>query len=130
MPSPKKLMPGKPLSGGAIRLSPAGEWVGIAEGIETALAASQLFGCPVWSVVSANGIESFEPPPGVKTLTIFADNDANFTGQAAAYSAARRLSLQGITCEVATPPAVGVGLMCSTVARWQHDRGHPTASAG
>jgi len=61
----------------------------------------------VWSVVSANGIESFEPPPGVKTLTIFADNDANFTGQAAAYSAARRLSLQGMTCEVAVPPTAG-----------------------
>ena len=105
--SPRKLMAGKPIGGGAIRLSPAGELLGIAEGIETALAASALFGCPVWSVVSANGIESFEPPDGVKALTIFADNDANFTGQTAAYIAARRLSQRGIVCEVKTPPTVG-----------------------
>lgn len=107
VPSPKKLMPGKPISGGAIRLQPAGEWLGIGEGLETSLAASQLFGCPVWSVVSANGIEAFEPPAGVKTLTIFADHDANFTGQAAAYAAARRLSARGLRCEVAVPPTVG-----------------------
>lgn len=105
--SPRKLMAGKPVAGGAIRLSPTGEWLGIAEGIETALAASALFRCPVWSVVSANGVESFEPPAGVKTLTIFADNDANFTGQAVAYAVARRLSQMGIACEVAIPPLVG-----------------------
>lgn len=107
VPSPRKLMAGKLISGGAVRLAPAGEWLGIAEGIETALAASALFHCPVWSVVSANGIEAFEPPAGVKTLTIFADNDENFVGQAAAYAAARRLSQRGITCEVAIPPLVG-----------------------
>jgi len=107
VPCPKKLMPGKTISGGAIRLQQAGEWLGIGEGLETSLAASQLFGCPVWSVVSANGIEAFEPPAGVKTLTIFADHDANFTGQAAAYAAARRLSAKGLHCEVAVPPTVG-----------------------
>ena len=107
VPSPKKLMPGKPISGAAIRLGPVAEWIGIAEGIETSLAASQMFDCPVWSVVSANGVETFEPPLGVKTLTIFADNDANFTGQAAAYAAAHRLSLRGIACKVCAPPSTG-----------------------
>lgn len=107
VPSPKKLMPGKPIAGAAIRLAPAGEWLGVAEGIETALAASQLFNAPVWSCVSAACIESFEPPAGVQTLTVFSDNDANFTGQAAAFALAKRLSGRGIVCEVAIPPGVG-----------------------
>ena len=59
---------------------------------------------PCLVVVSANGVETFEPPLGVKTLTVFADNDANFTGQAAAYAAAHRLSLRGIACKVCAPP--------------------------
>jgi len=84
VPSPRKLMPGKPIAGAAIRLAPAGEWLGIAEGIETALAAGQLFNCQVWSVISTAGIETFEPPAVVRTLTIFADNDGNYAGQAAA----------------------------------------------
>ena len=107
VPSPKKLMPGKPIAGAAIRLAPAGEWLGIAEGIETALAASQMFNCPVWSCISAAGIESFEPPDEVRALTIFSDHDANFTGQSAAYAVAHRLAVRGVACEVAVPPNVG-----------------------
>ena len=101
---PKKLMPGKPITGGAIRLSAAGEWVGVAEGIETALAASILFGIPVWSTINAHGIETFEPPAGVKRITICADSDASFTGQKAAYAAAYRLVQQGYQVEVKVPP--------------------------
>ena len=107
VPSPKKLMPGKQINGGSIRLGPVAEWIGIAEGIETALAASQLFSVSVWSCISTAGIESFIPPDGVRTLTIFADNDTNHAGLAAAYSAAHRLSMQGMVVEVCAPPTVG-----------------------
>lgn len=105
--SAKKLMSGKEISGGAIRLAPASRCLGIAEGIETALAASELFGLPVWSCISAHGIESFVPPKGIDQLIIFADNDASFTGHRAAYTAASRLKQQGIAVEVRIPERVG-----------------------
>jgi putative DNA primase/helicase len=75
----------------SIRLSPIAPVMGIAEGIETALAAARLFRIPTWSVLNACGIESFEPPPGCEQLFIFADNDANGRGQLAATRAVARL---------------------------------------
>jgi len=105
---PKKLMQGGlPIGGAAIRLTAVSEVLGIAEGVETALGASELFEMPVWSCVSAQGIESFEPPAGVRELVIFADNDESFTGQAAAYRAAHRLKLRGFGVEVVVPPQHG-----------------------
>ena len=104
---PKKLMQGLPLSGAAIRLTAVSQVLGIAEGIETALAASELFEVPVWSCISTSGIESFEPPVGVDHVIIFADHDENFAGQAAAYRAAHRLKLKGFEVEVVTPPTMG-----------------------
>ena len=103
----KKLMAGLPIAGAAIRLTALSQVLGIAEGIETALAASELFEVPVWSCVSAQGIESFEPPEGVREVIVFADNDANFAGQAAAYRAAHRLTLKGFEVEVVIPPERG-----------------------
>lgn len=104
---PKKLMQGLPISGAAIRLTPVSECLGIAEGIETALAAAAWFEMPVWSCVSASGIESFDPPEGVKEVVIFADHDANFAGQKAAYAAAHRLKLKGYEVEVHVPQQKG-----------------------
>jgi len=104
---PKKLMQGLPIAGAAIRLTPVSQVLGIAEGIETALAASELFEVPVWSCISAQGIESFAPPDGVKEVVIFADHDGNFAGQKAAYAAAHRLTLKGFEVEVCIPPTVG-----------------------
>lgn len=104
---PRKLMQGLPLAGAAIRLTPVSRTLGIAEGIETALAAAELFEVPVWSCISANGIEGFEPPEGVEHVIAFADHDANFAGQAAAYRAAHRLALKGFEVEVVIPPTVG-----------------------
>ena len=107
MSAPKKLMQGLPLSGAAIRLTPVSRTVGIAEGVETALAAAELFEVPTWSCISTSGIESFEPPAGVDHVIVFADNDENFAGQAAAYRAAHRLTLKGYEVEVIVPPTEG-----------------------
>ena len=90
---PKKLMPGVlSISGGAIRLGGGHKRIGIAEGIETALAVTELTGNPCWSVISAGGMESFIPPAGVEEVFIYGDNDRNFVGQAAAYTCAKRLN--------------------------------------
>lgn len=93
------------ITGCAIRLYPAQSHIGIAEGIETAIAAHMLHGLPVWSVYSAGGIESFIPPAGVERVTVFGDNDTSWTGQAAAYACAKRLAAKGIACEVKVPDA-------------------------
>ena len=107
VPEPKKLMEGLALAGAAIRLTPVSRTLGIAEGIETALAAAELFEVPTWSCISTAGIESFEPPEGVEHVIIFADHDGNFAGQAAAYRAAHRLALRGYEVEVVIPPTAG-----------------------
>jgi putative DNA primase/helicase len=105
VPSPRKVRaPLNGINGCAIRLYPAARHLGVAEGIESAIAAHMLHGLPVWSVMNANGIESFELPKGVEQVTVFADNDSNYVGQAAAYALARRLAMSGTPCDVRVPP--------------------------
>lgn len=43
----------------------------------------------------------------MEQVIVFADNDANFAGQTAAYRAAHRLALKGYEVEVVIPPAIG-----------------------
>lgn len=94
----KKVM-GGPIKTGAVRLSPVAPRLGIAEGIETALAAASMFKLPVWAAISANGMQQWEAPAGVEKVLIFGDNDLNYTGQDAAYSLAKKLSMRGIDIE-------------------------------
>ena len=103
----KKLMPGLPMKGAAIRLFPQEQCLGIAEGIETAIAAAMKFEMPVWAAVSAGGLESWIPPKGVTDVVVFADNDENMVGQKAGYALASRLAGDGIRSSVEIPSQVG-----------------------
>lgn len=62
--------------GCAVRLMPVlGEVLGVAEGIETALAAHNFHGISVWAALNTALLAKFIPPPEVNRLIIFADRD-------------------------------------------------------
>lgn len=103
----KKLMVGKSMNGASIKLGVSAETLGIAEGIETALAASRRFSVPVWAAISANLMEQWTPPANVKSVIVFGDNDASFTGQSSAYALAKKLTNKGIGVEVKIPELAG-----------------------
>lgn len=104
----RKLTKGtEPLSGSSIRLYKAKDVLGVAEGIETACSAHELFNVPVWSVVSSSLMEAFVPPEGIKKVIIFGDNDANFVGQKSAYILAAKLHKQGYDVSVKIPDFTG-----------------------
>lgn len=108
LPVARKVMPPMDaLAGGAIRLCLPAEVMGIAEGIETALAASKRYKLPVWAAYSATLLKQWEPPPECKRVVIFGDNDASFTGQEAAYALAKKLANMGITTSVLIPETIG-----------------------
>lgn len=104
---PKKLFAGKPLAGSAVRLGRESECLGIAEGIETALAASMQFGVVTWAAISSGFMEQWLPPAGISRVIVFGDNDESFTGQASAYLLAKRLKHAGLGAEVRIPEIVG-----------------------
>lgn len=70
---PQKMTIG-PMLSGAVRLFAAnGGWIGLAEGVETALSAQELFTIPVWAACGAR-LHSVEIPSRAKGVVIFADN--------------------------------------------------------
>ena len=58
--------PGPTPEGGAVRLANSAETMGIAEGIETALSAMQLFEVPVWAACDAGKMLKWRPPASGK----------------------------------------------------------------
>lgn len=104
--SPKKILGSLPPAS-AVRLFEVSECLGVAEGIETALAAFVRFGVPTWAAISAGGLEKWLPPVGVKRVIVFGDNDLSGTGQVAAWALAKKLIASGVEAEVRIPEQPG-----------------------
>lgn len=106
--APKKILPPRlPMMGSAIRLTPVSQMLGVAEGIETALAVTAQFGIPCWATANSGMMEKLELPPEVKTVRIFGDNDISYTGHKAAYTLAARMVGQGRDADVCFPQIQG-----------------------
>lgn len=102
----RKILPGKRANGGAVQLWPAAATMGVAEGIETAVAASMLFGIPVWAALNTSLLKAFDPPAVCQELVIFADHDENYAGHAAAYALAHAQSNR-VRIDVCMPGSPG-----------------------
>jgi hypothetical protein len=95
--------------GGAIRLLPFNPDVELllCEGVETALAAAEIFVRPAWSGVYAGGLRTVVLPPDVRRVIIAADNDASGAGQRNALAAYDRWRAEGRLVRIVAPPVVG-----------------------
>lgn len=65
-----------PLGTGLVRLHSASHRLGLAEGIETALSASQLFDVPCWATLGAERFKRITLPGSVTEIMLFLDHDA------------------------------------------------------
>lgn len=91
VPKPKKVVTIRQTQGSiAIRMFPMGSTLGISEGIETGLAANQLYDLPVWATLNTAFMKRFKAPKTVEHLIIFADHDRNGAGFAAAFECAHK----------------------------------------
>jgi hypothetical protein len=78
--------------------------LGIAEGVETALAAAQRF-APMWSTIDAGQMTKFPVVRGIESLTVFADHDQ--VGLAAAKAVGQRYRQAGVNANFLRPKRVG-----------------------
>jgi putative DNA primase/helicase len=103
-----------PVVGGAVRLGMedpcSDQTLIVAEGIESALAASLLLNNPPWAALSAIGIEKLILPDAVRRVQIAVDRDANGCGEAAARSAALRWQAEGRRVSLVIPDRIGADL--------------------
>lgn len=99
-PKPKKVV--GPMQNGAVRLGARGPVMGIAEGVETALSASQIYSLPVWAACGAKRMRDMWIPPNCRELVIFRDNGK--TGLEEAGKAAEVFEDQGRRVYI-EPPA-------------------------
>ncbi len=89
-----------PMGSGAVRLAPASEVLGLAEGVETAMSAMELHGVPCWAALGTR-YEAVTIPESVRQLIVFADNGE--AGQRAADRAVTAHQRAGRSVEVVSP---------------------------
>jgi phage/plasmid primase-like uncharacterized protein len=95
-----------PLAGACVPLfKPVHGCIGIAEGIETALAAWCASSVPTVAAYSAGNLTAWQWPPGVRRIVVFADADK--TGTDAADRLRQRARLAGLAVSVMTPTTAG-----------------------
>lgn len=94
------------VTGGGVYTSGVAEVIDVCEGLETAMSIEMAMGIPVWPLVNATLLESFNPPQGVKAVRVWADKDVTETGVNAANALKARLWEMGIKCSVMIPSMV------------------------
>ncbi|MCG7985040.1 MAG: toprim domain-containing protein [Candidatus Thiodiazotropha lotti] len=108
VPSAKKIMPPYgTVKGAGVYLGRIASHMIIGEGIETTLAGMQMHNLSGIAAISASGMEHLQLPESVNEITILADNDLSFTGQAAAYALAKRTIRNGKAARVIVPERAG-----------------------
>jgi hypothetical protein len=79
--------------------------LGLAEGIETALAVMQRAGwCPVWAASDAGGMRAFPVLPGIEALTLFVNRDDSGAGEGSARECSARWRSAGREVTLQLPP--------------------------
>lgn len=91
---------------GAVRLAPpAAGRLGLAEGIESALSAMQLFGIPCWATLGNERFGHVAIPESVRELHLFIDNDPG--GELADQRARKAYSASGRVIRSRVPASTG-----------------------
>lgn len=94
------------LGNGSVRLAwPRGGRLGLAEGIETALSATQLFGVPCWATLGNERFGLVTVPDSVRELHLFVDHDAG--GELAEYRARETYEREGRRIVIRRPGRFG-----------------------
>ncbi|MGI2227708.1 DUF7146 domain-containing protein [Shewanella frigidimarina] len=108
--NPKKLMsPPDYMGGGAFRLGEpmqlmcGGKYIGVTEGIETALSLFNANGLPCWSLYSDTVLALFEPESDITHVGIWADREPSGAGLLSAQKLMKKLSDKGLKCHIYYP---------------------------